>query len=84
MRAVPRLRASEPPKDPIKALILERKHALHLSDEELSKRLGICRQTCSRLMNAKHTDDWSLGEIKKICRSLNIPVEELKDAVRYR
>ena len=35
-------------------------------------------------MNTKHTDDWSLGEIKKICRSLNIPVEELKDAVRYR
>lgn len=81
---MPRLRSSEPPKDPIKALILERKNAMRLSDKELSKRLGICRQTCSRLMNTKHTDDWSLGEIKKICRSLNIPVEELKDAVRYR
>lgn len=57
---------------------------MRLSDEELSKRLGICRQTCSRLMNTKHTDDWSLGKIKKVCRSLNIPVEELKDAVRYR
>lgn len=79
-----RLRSSEPPKDTIKALILERKNAMRLSDEELSKRLGICRQTCSRLMSTKYTDDWSLGEIKKICRSLNIPIEELKDAVRYR
>ena len=81
---MPRLRSSEPPKDQIKALILDRKKAMRLSDEELSRRLGICRQTCSRLMNTKHTDDWSLGEIKKICRSLNIPIEELKDAVRYR
>ena len=81
---MPRLRSSEPPKDQIKALILERKKAMRLSDEELSRRLGICRQTCSRLMNTKHTDDWSLGEIKKICRSLNITIEELKDAVRYR
>ena len=81
---MPRPRSSEPPKDQIKTLILESKKAMRLSDEELSRRLGICRQTCSRLINTKHTDDWSLGEIKKSCRSLKIPVEELKDAVRYR
>ena len=44
---MPRLRATEKRRDPIKALIVERKLAYRLTDDELAEQLGVCRQTLS-------------------------------------
>lgn len=72
-----------PKKDLIKALILERKLALKISDEELANSIGVTRQTLSVMINHRHTDEWSLGRIKRLCGSLGISADELRSAVRY-
>ena len=80
---MPHLKATEAKKDPIKALILERKLALKLDDEEISRIIGVSRQTYSKMLNHSHTDEWSMGRIKRLCRAMNITVDELRCAVRY-
>lgn len=80
---MPKITTSEPRRDPVKALILERQVALNKSDTDMSELLGVCRQTYSALMHKKHTDDWCLGTITKVCNELNIPLFELRHAIRY-
>ena len=80
---MPKLKAAEPRRDPVKALILERQVALRKSDAEMSKLLGVCRQTYSALIHERHTDNWTLGTITKACGALNIPLFELRHAIKY-
>ena len=80
---MPRLKATEKRKDPIKALLLERKAAYNISTDELAEELGICRQTLSDMLNRKHTDDWPLGQIKKACKVLRVTADELRAAVQF-
>lgn len=78
---MPRVKLGAPKKDYVMALILERKHALELTDADLGRALGVSRQTASRLMS-KSSDCWELGQLKALCRRLGIPIEELREAIR--
>lgn len=80
---MPRLKATEKRRDPIKALLLERKQAYGVPSDTLAEQLGVCRQTMSDMLNRKHTDEWPLGQIKKACKILRITAEELRAAVMY-
>ena len=80
---MPRLKVTEKRRDPIKALILERKLAYGISDDALAEKMGVCRQTMSVMLNRKHTDEWPLGAIKKACRILRITADELRSAVQF-
>ena len=70
-----------PPKDPVKAQILDRINALHLSAAEGSKIMGVSESTYLRRLNHQHTDEWPLGIIKRMYRGLKLVPEDLKGAV---
>ena len=70
-------------KDYVKALILERQNALHLTRSEMGDILGFGRNSMTRYINDMHTDEWPLGVIKDLCAALGITAEELREAVRY-
>lgn len=80
---MPRIRLNQPKRDYIKALILERKLAYGYTDVQLGKVVGVSRQTMSRLLKEKHTDEWELGQLKTMCRKLGISADELREAIKY-
>lgn len=69
-------------RDPVKGLILEYKAINGLSTKELAKTWGTSVVTCSKRLNVEHSDMW-LAEAKTLCRKLNIPIDEFRQAVRY-
>lgn len=69
-------------RDPIKGLILEYKSLYGLTEEELAKKWNVSRATCSDRLKNKHSDDW-LSAAKDLCKKLNIPIEDFREAVRY-
>lgn len=80
---MPKTKLNRPPVDPIKALILERKNAYHLSDAEMAGKMGVSRGTYQRRIHREHTNDWPLGQITKLCRALDVPLEDLRGATHY-
>lgn len=69
-------------RDPIKGLILEYKAIQKLSTNEIASKWGVSRVTCSKRLNEQHSDEW-LAEAKELCKKLNVPIEEFRQAVRY-
>lgn len=76
------MNTTEIKKDYIKALILERQNALHLSRTEMAEIAWTSCNTFTRYMNQRHSDDWPLGMIKRLCVALGISENELRNAVR--
>lgn len=70
-----------PKRDPVKATILERKAATGSSVEDLAKALGVSVSTATRLL-AKSSDDWSLGQIKRLYRFFKLDAAALREDVR--
>lgn len=78
------MKTNNPPRfDPLKALILERLCAYNHTDNWLAEQLGVSRKTFSRMKNHQHTDEWTLGQIKKCCIVLNITKEQFAKAITY-
>ena len=80
---MPKVKLNRRQADPIKALILERKNAYRLSDAEMAERMGVSRATYQTRINKQETKEWPLGQITKLCRALDVPIEELRAATRY-
>lgn len=70
-----------PPQDKVKALILERKDALGLTNDDLGNMLGIKHKAMSRRMNMS-TKEW-LTEALVLCKALGVPLEDFRQAVTY-
>lgn len=69
-------------RDPVKGLILEYKNLNGLTESQLATAWGVSRSTCYTRLNKQHSDEW-LTEAKELCKKLNIPIEEFREAVRY-
>lgn len=52
-----------------------------LNNEQLSARVKLSPATLHRRRTSP--EDFTLGELRRIGRALNIPVEELRAAIRY-
>lgn len=74
---------SRPKSDPVKAAILERINAEHLSVASGSKMMGVAENTYIRRLRHQHTEKWAWGEILRMCRGLKVDLEDLRGAVRY-
>lgn len=79
---MPRLKASRPPRDDLKALVLQRKQALGLKAYEIAEAMGISRQKLYEMLAKRSSDEWTLGDAKNLCRVLWITPEEMKGAIR--
>lgn len=69
-------------RDPVKGLILEYKGLNGLNETQLAQTWGVSRATCSTRLNKLHSDEW-LTEAKELCKKLNVPIDEFREAVRY-
>jgi hypothetical protein len=70
-----------PKSDPIKAVMLDRINALHISVAVGAKMMGVGQNTYISRIRHQHTDNWSMGEIKRMCRGLKLEVADLRGAV---
>ena len=64
-----------PPIDLLKAVILERKSALHLQYDELASAANITPEHLRKLMTTKRTEDWSPDLLKSVCKRLGIGIQ---------
>lgn len=79
---MPYVKLGREKRDPVKGLILEYKTINGLSIKDLAKKWGVSVVTCSKRINEEHSDKW-LSEAKQLCKKMNIPIEEFREAVRY-
>jgi len=70
------MKYSRPKRDQVKALILERQKAQHRTDQWMAEQLRISRQTYSRMIRDRHSDEWELGMIRRCCLVLNVTDEQ--------
>lgn len=68
-------------RDPVKGLILERQVAYKKTDQELASVIGVSRQTFSRMIRDMHTEEWELGQIRRILYSLNVTPQQFAKAL---
>lgn len=68
------------------ALIWGAKSVCNLTDEQLCAKVsrGTFRLSRQTLANRKKSpEDFTLGELRRLGRALDIPIEELRAAIRY-
>ena len=65
----------------IVALIWGTAAARGLNNEQIGARAKLSRATVCR--RRKQPEDITLGELRSIGRALGIPIEELREAIRY-
>lgn len=68
-------RRRDPPIDYVKAVMMERKLALHLTYDDIAKSANITPDYLRKLMATKNTDEWSSDIRKAVCRTLGIKIE---------
>lgn len=71
-------------RDPLKALILEKKKQNKVRDCQLAKEIGITRQAVNLLFNDRHTDDWKVSYLKTICQCVGISQTDFYTALEYK
>lgn len=52
-----------------------------LTSEELGDKASLSRTTIAR--RKANPEDLTIGELRRLGRALGIPIEELRDAIRY-
>ena len=72
-----------PATDYPKALILERINSLGKNADDMSKALGISRNTWFTRLR-QNTELWTFGELIRACQFLGVEPDDLRAAIRYR
>ena len=76
---MPKTRFDKPKRDAPLELVLGRKSSLGLSEERLAEHFS--RSTLRARLDAG-SDNWTISELKRFCRVLDIPIEEMRQALR--
>lgn len=78
---MPRTKIAER-EDALMETILGRKQKLKMTHAQLDKKARFADGTFKRL-KGRHTDEWKLSEIKTVCYVLNIPIERLRQDIKF-
>lgn len=78
---MPRVKIAER-EDTLMETILGRKQKLKMTHAQLDKKARFADGTFKRL-KGRHTDEWKLSEIKAVCYVLNIPIERLRQDIKF-
>ena len=78
---MPKTRFDNPTRDALLELVLGRKSALGFSEERLAEEMHFSRSTLRTRLSAG-SDNWTISELKRFCRVLDIPIEEMRQALR--
>ena len=78
---MPKTRNNKPKRDALLELVLGRKSSLGLSEKRLAEKMHFSRNTLRARLSAG-SDNWTISELKRFCRVLDIPIEEMRQALR--
>ena len=78
---MPKTRLDKPKRDAPLELVLGRKSSLGFSEERLAEQMHFSRSTLRARLSAG-SDNWTISELKRFCRVLAIPIEEMRQALR--
>ena len=78
---MPKTRLDNPKRDAPLELVLGRKSSLGFSEERLAEQMHFSRSTLRARLSAG-SDNWTISELKRFCRVLDIPIEEMRQALR--
>ena len=78
---MPKTRFDNPKRDALLELVLGRKASLGISEKRLAEKMHFSRNTLRTRLSAG-SDNWTISELKRFCRVLDIPIEEMRQAVR--
>ena len=78
---MPKTRFDKPKRDALLELVLGRKSSLGLSEKRLAEKMHFSRNTLRSRLN-DGSDNWTISELKRFCRVLDIPIEEMRQALR--
>ena len=71
-------------RDRVFELLLGRREALALTDEEFGALVGWSKATTHRrIRQQKSSRDWTLGEVTTLASKLGIPPEDLREAIKF-
>lgn len=77
---MPKTRFSKIKRDPLKELFVGRKQTAGLSNTDLGDIMHMSRRQVEYLFT-KSSDEWTVKEIRKMSRALDIPFEETKSFI---
>ena len=77
---MPKSKLNRPKVDKALALILERKRAYSKTNVELGKYINVSESKMQRMLKAG-TQTWTVGDLFKLARALDIPKEEMRAAL---
>ena len=76
---MPKLKMRE---DKLKEMLLGRKAILQETNESIGKNCGM-KASRVRYFFSKESREWELGELLSISKCLDVPIDELRGAIRY-
>lgn len=79
---MPRIKATRSPRDYPLELIRGRLDTSSYTKAYLAEKLGKSERTVERWL-ARPSDEWPLGLLKRTCRLLDIPMDELRSAIKW-
>lgn len=79
---MPKVKFGKPKPDLLMEAIQGRRHAEHLTLEELGEK---CHKSYSQMqrMFQRRTDQWELATLLTVCRVLDMPIDTVRALIRY-
>lgn len=68
-------RQKYPPVDKLKAVVLERKLAMHLNSQDLADVANVSAVYIRKMISSQHSDDWNPSVKKAICDYLGLNIK---------
>lgn len=78
---MPKVKSQYTKRDPLLELLLGRQKTMGVSNDELAEKLGVCTVTLINKRKAG-SDSFTLGQIKTMCRALEITADELRANIK--
>lgn len=78
---MPKTRLGRKPRDPIKELVFGRKMAIGMTNADLAAKTHMSRKQIEYVFK-KPSCDWTIATALKLTAALDIPIDELRAAIR--
>ena len=78
---MPKTRFDRVKRDALLELVLGRKAMLKMSEDVLAEKMGVSRTTIRKRLK-DGSDSWTVADIKGFSKVMEIPIEEMRQAIK--
>ena len=78
---MPKTRFDRVRRDALLELVLGRKAMLKMSEDVLAEKMGVSRTTIRKRLK-DGSDSWTVADIKGFSKVMEIPIEEMRSAIK--